>query len=218
MGAAKAGLEWHGSTLLYRAAAILTRTIDGPVVVVAAPGQSLPGLPAGVAVAEDPGEGLGPMQGLAAGLAAVADRAEVAFVCSTDMPFLHPAFVQRVLRDLADGVDVVLPVAAGYRTGLAELVTKLVGQGDLRPDMLFEDCEVVRLVDAALLDDPPLAAHDPAPDSVLNVDTRRTTRRRGPRRRRRSWSSGPASRGTGRSARRLSGRRRRQPGWCWTGP
>ena len=41
---------------------------------------------------------MGPIQGLAAGLAAIAGRAEIAFVCSTDMPFLHPAFVRRVLR------------------------------------------------------------------------------------------------------------------------
>ena len=67
MGAAKADLEWHGSTLLYRAAAVLARTVDGPVIVVAAPGQELPELPAGVAVVEDPVEGLGPMQGLADG-------------------------------------------------------------------------------------------------------------------------------------------------------
>ncbi|MFD0473645.1 molybdenum cofactor guanylyltransferase [Nonomuraea thailandensis] len=100
MGQPKAWLDWHGSTLLYRAAAVLARTVDGPVVVVAAPGQELPPLPSGVTVAEDPVEGLGPMQGLAVGLAAVAGQAETAFVCSTDLPFLHPAFVRRVLRAL----------------------------------------------------------------------------------------------------------------------
>src|SRR5205814_808987 len=71
-------------------------------------------------VVDDPREGLGPVQGLAAGLAAVADRAEVAFVSSTDMPFLHPAFVRRVLRAAQqDGVDVGLPVARGYPQPLA---------------------------------------------------------------------------------------------------
>ena len=88
MGTAKAGLEWHGATLLYRAAAVLARTVDGPVVVVAAPGQALPDLPDGVAVVEDPVEGLGPMQGLATGLAALVAEADAAFVCSTDLPFL----------------------------------------------------------------------------------------------------------------------------------
>ncbi len=179
MGAAKAGLEWHGSTLLYRAAAVLVRTVDGPVIVVAAPGQELPDLPAGVAVVEDPVEGLGPMQGLAAGLAAVADRAEVAFVCSTDMPFLHPAYVRRVLRGLTGDADVALPVARGfrqplaaaYRTRIAGLVADLLAQGNQRPGMIFKHCEVVQLDDAALVDDAALAEYDPALDSVLNVNT-----------------------------------------------
>src|SRR5262245_39816088 len=92
MGPPKAAPGWHGSTLLHRAAAVLARSVDGPVVVVAAPGQELPDLPSGVEVVADPVEGLGPLQGLARGLAAVAGRAEAAFVCSTDLPFLHPAF------------------------------------------------------------------------------------------------------------------------------
>ena len=179
MGTAKAGLEWHGSTLLHRAAAVLTRTVEGPVVVVAAPGQELPDLPAGVAVVEDPVEGLGPMQGLAAGLAAVADRAGAAFVCSTDLPFLHPAYVRRVLRALTDDVDVVLPVARGYRqplaaayrTGIAGLVAKLLAEGNQRPGMIFKHCVVTQLDDDALLADAAVAKHDPELASVVNVNT-----------------------------------------------
>jgi molybdopterin-guanine dinucleotide biosynthesis protein A len=119
MGTPKAALEWHGSTLLRRTVGIVARVADGPVVVVRAPGQSLPALPSAVEVVDDPREGLGPVQGLAAGLAAVADRAEIAFVCSTDMPFLHPAFARRVLRAAAEGPDVALPVARGYPQPLA---------------------------------------------------------------------------------------------------
>jgi molybdopterin-guanine dinucleotide biosynthesis protein A len=179
MGEPKAGLEWHGSTLLYRAAAVLGRALDGPVVVVSAPGQELPALPAGVVVIEDPVAGLGPMQGLAAGLESVADRAGAAFVCSTDLPFLHPAFVRRVLGGLADGTDVVLPVvrgfrqplAAAYRTSLAGLVAKLLADGNLRPGMIFEHCVASRLDDAELLADPELARRDPALESVVNINT-----------------------------------------------
>jgi molybdopterin-guanine dinucleotide biosynthesis protein A len=180
MGEPKAGLEWHGSTLLYRATAVLARTVGGPVVVVAAPGQELPPLPPGAVVVEDPVEGLGPMQGLAVGLAAVADRAEVAFVCSTDLPFLHPAFVRRVLRGLTEaGTDVVLPVArgfrqplaAGYRTSLAGLVADLLAEGNLRPGMIFKHCDVTQLDDAQLLADAALVRHDPTLESVVNVNT-----------------------------------------------
>jgi len=180
MGTPKAALEWHGSTLLRRTVGILARVADGPVVVVRAPGQSLPGLPAAIGVVDDPREGLGPVQGLAAGLAAVAGQAEIAFVCSTDLPFLHPAFARRVLRAAADGADVGLPVARGYpqplaaayRTALAPVAERLVREQRLRPAFLFDECAVTRLDDAALRADPILAALDPDLDSVLNVNER----------------------------------------------
>jgi molybdenum cofactor guanylyltransferase len=179
MGAPKAALEWHGSTLLHRTTALLSRTVGGPVLVVAAPGQDLPDLPRGVEVVTDPVDGLGPMRGLATGLAALDGRASVAFVCSTDLPFLHPALVRRVLRGFADPeADVVLPVArgyrqplaAGYRTSLAALVEKLLGEGTLRPGMLFQHCRVTQLDDDALLADTELSRHDPALDSLVNVN------------------------------------------------
>ncbi|HEV2753369.1 MAG TPA: NTP transferase domain-containing protein, partial [Solirubrobacteraceae bacterium] len=53
MGAAKAALEWHGSTLLRRVAGLVARGVDGPVVVVRAPGQALPALPATIELADD---------------------------------------------------------------------------------------------------------------------------------------------------------------------
>lgn len=180
MGTAKAALEWHGSTLLRRTSGLLHRAGLRRVVVVRAPGQPLPPLPDDVEVLDDPEEGLGPMQGLAVGLAAAAETAEVAFVCSTDLPFLHSSFVRRVLRPFADepGLDVVLPVArgypqpllAGYRTALAPLVADLVSAGRLRPAFVFEHAEVLRLDDEALLTDPELRRADPALDSVLNVN------------------------------------------------
>jgi molybdenum cofactor guanylyltransferase len=180
MGTPKAALEWHGSTLLRRTVGILARVADGPVVVVRAPGQPLPGLPAAIEVVDDPCEGLGPVQGLAAGLAAVASQAEIAFVCSTDLPFLHPAFARRVLRAAADGADVGLPVARGYpqplaaayRTALAPVAQRLVREQRLRPAFLFDECAVTRLDDATLRADPILAALDPDLDSVLNVNER----------------------------------------------
>jgi molybdopterin-guanine dinucleotide biosynthesis protein A len=161
-----------------RTTALLARSVDGPVVVVRAPGQPLPELPAGVEVVEDPAEGLGPMQGIATGLAALSDRALVAFACSTDLPFLHPAYVRRVLAALDADVDVVLPhihghrqpLATAYRTALAPIVAGLVAHGQLKLAMLFDHCRVRRIDDEALLADPRLHALDPALDSVLNVN------------------------------------------------
>jgi molybdopterin-guanine dinucleotide biosynthesis protein A len=178
MGTPKAALEWHGSTLLRRTVGIVARATGGPVLVVRAPGQALPELPPEADVVDDPTEGLGPVQGLAAGLTAVADRAEVAFACSTDLPFLHPAFVRRVLRAADEGADVGLPVARGYpqplaaayRTTLAPVAERLVAERRLRPAFLFEECTVARLDEAALRADPMLAALDPDLDSVVNVN------------------------------------------------
>ncbi len=179
MGTPKAALEWHGSTLLRRTVGILARAADGPVVVVRAPGQDLPDLPPRTIVVEDPAEGKGPVQGIAAGLAALSGQVQAAFVSSTDMPFLHPAFVRRVLRVVGeDGVDVCLPVARGYpqplaaayRTSLADIAARLVKEDRLRPAFLFEECVVRRLDDAALTADPALAALDPELDSVFNVN------------------------------------------------
>jgi len=178
MGTPKAALEWHGSTLLRRTVGIISRATGGPVVVVRAPGQALPALPPDTGVVDDPREGKGPVQGIAAGLAALAGRAEVAFVSSTDMPFLHPAFVRRVLRAAQEGADVGLPVARGYpqplaasyRTALAPVAERLVKAERLRPAFLFEECLVSRLHEAALRADPVLAALDPGLDSVVNIN------------------------------------------------
>jgi molybdenum cofactor guanylyltransferase len=181
MGTPKAALEWHGSTLLRRTVGIVARATDGPVVVVRALGQVLPDLPTGTRVVDDPRDGKGPLQGIAAGLAALADRAESAFISSTDMPFLHPAFIRRVLRVLADDatVDVALPrahgypqpLAAAYRVRLAETAERLVKEERLRPAFLFDECAVARLDDTALQQDPVLGALDPDLDSVLNINT-----------------------------------------------
>jgi molybdopterin-guanine dinucleotide biosynthesis protein A len=178
MGTPKAALEWHGSTLLRRVVGVVGRSVDGPVVVVRAPGQTLPGLPDGVEVVEDAREGRGPLEGLAAGLAAVRDRAHAAYASSTDVPLLHPRFVRRLLAALDDDVDVVLPEVAGfrhplsavYRTELADVVERLIAEDRMRPAFLFESCRVRRLDAETLLADPALAALDPDLDSVLNLN------------------------------------------------
>jgi molybdenum cofactor guanylyltransferase len=178
MGTPKTGLEWHGSTLLRRTVGIISRVTGGPVVVVRAAGQALPALPADVEVVDDPREGLGPVQGLAAGLAAIAGRAEFAFVSSTDMPFLHPAFVRRVLCATQEGADVGLPLARGYQQPLAaaysqrlqQVAERLVAENRLRPAFLFAECTVSRLDEDELRADPALATLDPDLESVINLN------------------------------------------------
>ena len=178
MGSPKAALEWHGSTLLRRITGIVGRAVDGPVVVVRAPGQTLPALPDGVEVVEDAREGRGPLQGLAAGLAAVRDRAPAAYASSTDVPLLHPgssgasstrsattptsscrrSAASRSRSPPSTGPTWSTPSSASSRrTGM-------------RPAFLFEACRVRRLGAADLLADPALAALDPDLESVLNLN------------------------------------------------
>jgi molybdenum cofactor guanylyltransferase len=179
MGRPKAELEWHGSTLLHRVCGLIRRVVDGPVVVVRAPGQGLPPLPPGVEVTQDAHGGRGPLQGLAAGLTAVDGRASVAYVSSTDVPLLHPAFVNAVLAAGArDDVDVALPVAQGfrhplaatYRTSLLPTVEELIATDRMRPAFLFERCRVHELSEEELLADRGLAQGDPSLLSLLNVN------------------------------------------------
>jgi molybdopterin-guanine dinucleotide biosynthesis protein A len=178
MGSPKADLEWHGSTLLRRVTGIIARSVDGPVVVVSAQGQELPELAPAVEVVEDAREYRGPLQGLAGGLAAIGDRAAVAYVSSTDLPLLHPAFVRCVVASLDDRVDVVLPEVGGYRQPLAAayridllgIVEELVAADRLRPAFLFERCRVLQVGDQELLRDSALARLDPSLGSVSNLN------------------------------------------------
>ena len=178
MGTPKADLPWHGSTLLRRTVGVVSRGTSGPVVVVRAPGQQLPELPAAVQVHDDPQEGNGPLQGLAVGLHALQGSADVAFCCSTDLPFLHPVFVRRVVEALGDEYDVVLPMARGhrqplaaaYRPALGELIDDLLADGVRKPAQVFDRCRVLRLHDEDLLADGPLAVADPELESVLNLN------------------------------------------------
>ena len=177
MGTAKAELDWNGVPLLQRTVNALARACD-EVVVVAAPAQAVE--VTGALVVRDQVGGQGPLQALVEGLRAAGRcGADAAFVCATDMPLLHPAFVAAVLAALVPGVDVVLPVdgsqehplAAGYLTGLAGEVAQLLSGGERRLRALFEHCRVCRLSRADLLADPALAAADPQLRSLLNVNT-----------------------------------------------
>ena len=129
----------------------------------------------------DAREGRGPLQGLAAGLEAIGDRAEVAYASSTDVPLLHPAFIRRVIDGFTADVDIVLPevhgfrqpLSAAYRTRLVSEVDELIAADKLKPAFLFERCRVLRLDDAAMLRDAALAACGSRPDVGAATSTSR---------------------------------------------
>jgi molybdenum cofactor guanylyltransferase len=177
MGRDKASLPWHGSTLARRAAGLLARCSEPPVIVVCAPGQELPPLPDWVEVVRDAEPGLGPLAGLAAGLAVAEAHAPVAAVCAVDAALAHPAVLLALLALLGDEPAVVphsegrpQPLFAVYRTELADLAAELVADGERRASALGERAGAVSLERGELLALGDVAALDAGLASFASID------------------------------------------------
>jgi molybdopterin-guanine dinucleotide biosynthesis protein A len=158
MGRPKAWLPFAGEIMLPRVVRLLSEAAS-PVVVVAAPDQDVPPLPGDVPVLRDEERGRGPLQGLAAGLAALEGRVEAAYLSSCDVPFLRPAVVRRLI-DLLGAHSICVPrvgdfhhpLAAVYRLSVRETVRGLLAANRLRPFFLFEAVPT-RIVEAGELAD-----------------------------------------------------------------
>ena len=173
MGRDKALLPWGDRTLLEHVAGLVADVVP-EVVLVAREGQSVSQwfgpFPAPFPIARDSADGLGPLAGLAAGLAAI--EAERAFLVSCDMPFLCPALVQR-LFELSDGHDATVPkidgfamvTSAVYSQAALPLARELVAAGRLRPRFLLDALDT-RIVTADELRDV-----DPELASFRNCNT-----------------------------------------------
>jgi molybdopterin-guanine dinucleotide biosynthesis protein A len=124
-----------------------------PVFVVAAPGQSLPELPA--RVVRDDVRGVGPLLATGRGLRAAAEAgAKRAFLCAADMPLLTADVIDLLeARATELDADVVLPwdgrdhyLAAVYRTELADQVDALVAAGERSMRALVDLVDAQRIV------------------------------------------------------------------------
>lgn len=150
MGRPKALLPFGGEILIARVLRRLSAIADERLVV-AAPGQDLPALPA--RVVRDPVSHLGPVAGLAVGLQAA--RAPLAFATSCDAPFLNLDLVRWMISE-ARGWDVLVPEWEGrlnplhavYATWLGAAYQRLLERGLRRPVDLFPEVRV-RVIGAA---------------------------------------------------------------------
>jgi len=124
-----------------------------PVFVVAAPGQSLPELPA--RVVRDDVRGVGPLLATGRGLRAAAEAgAKRAFLCAADMPLLSPDLIELLENRAVElDADVVLPwdgrdhyLAAVYRTELADEVDALISAGERSMRSLVDRVDTQRIV------------------------------------------------------------------------
>jgi molybdenum cofactor guanylyltransferase len=171
MGRPKAWLPFGAEVLLQRVVRILGEVVE-TTIVVAAPEQDLPALPADVRVVRDEERGRGPLQGLAAGLAAFCGHADAAYLSGCDVPFLQTNLVRR-LRDLLGSHAICVPrvggyhhpLAAVYRLEVAQAVKRLLAVKRLRPVFLFEEVPT-RIVTAE-----ELADVDPTLESFRNLNT-----------------------------------------------
>jgi molybdenum cofactor guanylyltransferase len=171
MGRPKAWLPFAGELMLPRVVRLLSEVVN-PIVVVAAPDQEVPPLPLDVPIVRDADKGRGPLQGLAAGLAALQGKAHAAYLSSCDVPFLQPAFVRRLIDLLGDQAICVPraggyhhPLAAVYRMEVADAVARLLAEDRLRPFFLFEAVPT-RVVEAH-----ELAEVDPTLQTLRNLNT-----------------------------------------------
>ena len=167
IGRPKALLPIGGEPLVTRVVRTL-RTLFDDVVVVTAPGQPMPCLPA--RVVRDEVAHLGPLSGIRHGLSAA--RRDLCFVAPCDGPFLDPALVSGLLAR-APGCDIVVPrwqqrlqpLHAVYRRDLEPVLAEAIVRGQRRPAAIFDG------VRTCAVDEAEIRALDPQGWSFFNINT-----------------------------------------------
>jgi molybdopterin-guanine dinucleotide biosynthesis protein A/molybdopterin converting factor small subunit len=140
MGRPKALLPFDGEPLIAHVVRSLTKMF-AEAVVVAAPEQELPALPA--VLVRDEIAYQGPVSGIYHGLNA--STKGICFVTSCDAPFLNHGLISYLLSQ-TDDCDVVVPfwqerfqpLHAVYRTSVAPLLKEQLARGELRPIFLYD--------------------------------------------------------------------------------
>jgi molybdopterin-guanine dinucleotide biosynthesis protein A len=171
MGNSKAWLPVGDEFMLPRVVRLIGQ-VAAHIVVVAAVDQETPPLPSDVDVIRDPSPGLGPLQGVVAGLHALRGRVDAAYVSSCDVPFLQPAFVARLFELLGDYALCVPevagrrhPLAAVYRLEVGSIAERLLAENRLRLSLLCEEAPT-RLVSPE-----ELRVADPMLQTLRNLNT-----------------------------------------------
>lgn len=170
MGQSKAMLPFGDELMLPRVLRLLGDVV-GPLVVVAAPQQVLPEIPASVAVVRDRAEGRGPLEGLYCGLVALRNQVDAAYVTACDVPLLRADFVRYLIRQLG-AYDVVVPtegefhhpLAALYRTHLVDAISDRLAHDQLRMISFYEQVRTHRI------DVQELREVDPELHSLMNLN------------------------------------------------
>jgi molybdopterin-guanine dinucleotide biosynthesis protein A len=167
MGRAKSLLPFDGEPLIVHIVRALQRMFV-ETVIVAAPGQELPDLPA--ILVRDEIAYQGPVGGIYYGLKAASEK--FCFVTSCDVPFLNPALISHLTAQIPR-YDVVVPfwedrfqpLHAVYRTSVLPLLKEQLDRGELRPIYLFDKVHTCKV------DEDAIRRFDPEGLSFLNMNT-----------------------------------------------
>ena len=168
MGRDKATLPFGpDETMLARVVRLMACAVPaGRTVCIAAAGQELPTLPGDVRVVRDASPFLGPLAGLAVGLATMGEDVDAVFACGCDAPMLAPAFVGRMFESLG-GHQIAVPhdgerwqpLAAVYRGDVLGTAQQLLAARERSLVALLERCDAWRVAVEELRDvDPDLGS------------------------------------------------------------
>jgi molybdenum cofactor guanylyltransferase len=166
MGQDKGSLPFGDETMLERIVRLVASIADDVIVVARRDQQT----PSGVRIVHDAVEDIGPLAGIAAGLAA--SQSDVNIVVACDMPLIDPQVLKRLASMIGDH-DACVAVADGhasalcgvYRTRVAPQAQALLDSGERRVMRLLDRVQTKR-VDAAMFRD-----IDPDLDTFISVDT-----------------------------------------------
>ena len=171
MGTPKAALPFGAETMLQRVVRLLGAVVS-PIVVVAAREQSLPPLPDTISITRDEREAKGPLEGIRAGLSALPESVDAAYITSCDVPLLVPAFVERMIELMGDHDIAVMeidgfphPLSAIYRRDTLPHVESLLAHDRLRPIFLFDTLRARRVKPEEM------AMVDPELKTLRNLNT-----------------------------------------------
>jgi molybdopterin-guanine dinucleotide biosynthesis protein A len=171
MGTSKAMLAFGPETMLQRVVRLLGAVVT-PIIVVSARSQPLPMLPGYARIARDEGEERGPLEGIRAGLAALPESVDAAYVTGCDAPLLVPGFVSLMIELLGDHDIAVMevdgfmhPLSAVYRRSILPHVEALLAGDRHRPAYLFDALKTRRVKPAEV------ASVDPELLTLRNLNT-----------------------------------------------
>lgn len=151
MGSSKAWLDFCGEPMLARVARIVS-TVATKTVVASQRDQSLPPLPEDCQIVHDKIPDAGPLAGMEAGLVALGENCEAAFVVSCDHPLIEESFLRALSNNLGNRSGLIpsyqgrtYPLLAIYRAYVLTQLRELFDKGERRVRTFASACHAAEI-------------------------------------------------------------------------